>query len=220
MEDLELIKTKKLDLRKLYVELDQLTNERKRNKLLKNINALKYEHETEIMNYLELNDAKYKEILNENFDLLVNNNIIFKVTQEGGDPFSSYEKELIGGIHSNGYLYLTTNRTNNIFIPFQQHLYPISYKGLINYLGETNVSVSKTQFKIFGSRVPQKFEGSINTNGEISFETIDSFIETGGNSYVNNIIADPFSGDNLKRERFIDNKFELKNKITEFREQI
>lgn len=218
--NMDSIKIKEEQIQKLIVERDKISNERKRIKMLDQIKKLKFDQETEIMNYLEKKDDLFNKTLNANFDLLENDNIIFAVSKEGGNPFTFYETELQGNIHQNGYLYFETKKTNNFFNPFSSLLYPTKYSGIINYFGETNVIASEKNIKMFGSRVPQKFKGSIDSNGNINFKTIKSYFEFDGHFFVRKIIADPFSGDESKRITFIENRIALKNLITDFRKRI
>ncbi len=217
---MENIKIKEEQIQKLTIELNKISNGRKRIKMLDQIRNLKFDQETEIMNYLEKNDALFNKILNANFGLLENNNIIFAVSKEGGNPFTYYETELEGNIHQNGYLYFETKKTNNFFNPFSSLLYPTKYSGIINYLGQTKVIASEKNIKLFGSRVPQKFKGSIDSNGNINFETIKSYFELDGHVFVRKIIADPFSGNESKRIKFIENRIELKKMTANYKTMI
>ena len=200
--------------------LEGCTTDRDRKKRTRELKQLEYDQETAVMEYLEANDAVYRKALNDNFDLLVNEDIDFVVTRESGDPFSSYAKELSGDIHDNGFLYFTTRRTNFVISSIQSGFYPLSYSGLINYLGESSVLVEKKGYKFLGSRVPQKYKGSIDNLGNVHLKTVESYWESGGSYYVNNVMADPFSGDEAKRRLFLENRTELKRKISEFRLQL
>jgi len=216
MNELDDIKENEDRILKLSQDLPVIKSSWKKKQSEKKINALEFGQETAIMNYLEKDDEAYRKKLNENFDLLINDNIEFIVTQESGNPFSSYSKELYGEISSNGCLYFETRKTNFVYASFQAGFFPLSYVGLINYFGETSVIVEKKGFKFFGSRVPTRYKGSIDEDGNVYFKTSESYWEGGGYYFVNHIIADPFS-DQLKREKFIENRIDLKGRIQLFR---
>ena len=78
----------------------------------------------------------------------------------------------------------------------------------------------KKKFKLFGSRVPQRYKGSIDEAGNVNFETTETYFEWDGHDYVNSIVADPFSGNSGKREKFIENRTALKNQIKLFRKKV
>jgi len=220
MGDFDEIKLKEEMILKLTQEMEKSLRERKRKNIFAKIKQIEFEQETLIMNYLEKNDESYIKLVNENFDLIINDDIDFVVTNEGSSPFVSYAKELYGEIHGNGFLYFTTKKTNFINASFQSNIYPLSYSGLINYFGETDVFALKKKFIFFGSRVPQRYKGSIDEDGNVNFETTETFFEWDGHDFVNSIIADPFSGKTGKREKFIENRIELKNQIKLFRKKI
>ena len=219
MNELDDIKEKEDGILRLSQDLSGIKVSWKKKQSEKKIKSMEFDLETSIMNYLEKDDESYRKKLNENFDLLINDNIEFVVTQESGNPFSSYSKELYGEIHSNGCLYFETQKTNFVYASFQAGFFPMSYVGLINYFGETSVIVERKGFKFFGSRVPTRYKGSIDQNGNIYFKTTESYWEGGGYYFVNHIIADPFSNQ-IKREKFIENRIDLKSRIQLFRRKI
>jgi hypothetical protein len=88
---------------------------------------------------------------------------------------------------------------------------------VVNYLGEADLRITKKGYKFFGSRVPQKYIGSIDTQGNVQMKTTETYWETNGSIYVNKIIGDFFSGNSTKRIKFLDNKEKLKMKISDFR---
>jgi hypothetical protein len=191
----------------------------KRNNIQKKINSLKYEQDLLIKSFLENTNEEYKEKTQLNLNLLANDNILFIVTKESMHPLSNYKTEMLGEIHANGYLYYNAIKTFSLFnlYPFE---YPYHFNGVINYLGETNIKVKKTNFKLNGTRMPQKFRGGIDLNGKIEFKTIESYFDFKANSYVSKIIADPFSGDENKREKFISNRADLIKIINEFKAKL
>ncbi len=217
---MDLIILKEHEIQKLTESINFSKSKSNREKILNQIHTLKFEQETYIMEYLETTNEEFIEKLNLNFDLLENDNIIFAVSQEGGNPISYYETELKGEIHANGFLYFTTTKTNSLFNPFSSHAYPTHFSGVINYFGETQVRAIKKDFKLFGSRVPQKFKGAIDKNGNVDFKSLKSYFELDGHTYVRKIIADPFSGNESKRETFISNRIELKRIISDFKLKI
>jgi len=192
-----------------------------KDKFIKQLKKLEFDQVTAVMNFLETNNKTYYKLIQENFDLLINDKIEFNVTKEKtGYMWKSHAKRFIGQVNENGYFYCNTTETDFVFLDFQRGFYPLSYKGLINYLGEADVYIDKKGYKFIGSRVPQKFVGSIDEYGNVYFETKVSYFETFGDTYVNNIVADFFSGECIKRKRFLDNKFQLKQLIEAFRKEL
>ena len=191
----------------------------KRNNIQKKINLLKSEQDLLIKSFLENTNEEYKEKTQLNLNLLANDNILFIVTKESMHPLSNYKTELIGEIHANGYLYYNVIKTFSLLnlYPFE---YPSHYKGVINNLGESNIKIHKTNFKLNGTRMPQKFKGGIDLNGKIEFNTIESYFDFQAKSYVSKIIADPFSGDEIKREKFISNRADLIKMTNEIKSKL
>jgi hypothetical protein len=215
----DIIKQEEIILR-LNQDINSYVSNRKKNKVLEQINKLDFDQDTAVKNYLETGDDSYSKLINENFDLLINDSIEFVVTEENGSPLTSYAKILYGEIHNNGFLYFTTKETNIVVASFQAGFYPLSYLGIINYFGESNVRIEKKGYQFFGGRVPERFKGSIDRNGNILFNTTESYWESGGYYFVSHILADPFSKDEIKREKFLKNRIELKNRIKLFREKL
>ena len=112
--------------------------------------------------------------------------------------------------------YCHTTETDFTWVNF----YPLSYVGLINYFGEAEIYMDKKRYNLFGSKIPKKFIGSINTKGGLSLEATESFEESPGKIYVNNIAADLFSRDLEKRKKFLNNKSQLKKRINDYRNNL
>jgi hypothetical protein len=194
------------DIAKYDLEIKNTRSESKKDKIHRHRNNANYEIETLLMNFLEANNKDFQNLMNLNFDLLINDRIIFKVTAESGSIIPAYCSELEGKIHQNGYLYLTTKKASITIL----NAYPKSFSGLVNYFGETGIIANKKNYKFFGSRVPESFIGSIDYNGEIQLKTVKSFFDVQNICYIKKIIADPFSGDNTKRAEFLRNRKSMK----------
>lgn len=220
MIDFSNIRYREKKIRSLLSELGQVEKRRQKKKLEINLFKIQAFQDREVRMFLEQNNKNYQSLAFENFNLLKGDNIEFKVTGESGNPFSSYSIELSGSIHENGYLYYTTSKTNFLYSIIQACTYPKNYRGIINYLGESKASIVERGHLIFGGRVPQSFRGFIDSNGNIGFNTVESYWESGGHYFINTIISDPFKGDNNKRTRFNLNRSELKNMVKIFRENI
>jgi hypothetical protein len=177
---------------------------------------LESEQETELMKELPKLDEILGKLIQENSQLISNTQIDFAVAKESMSTHSAYAKHLVGNIHANGYLYLETENTNF----FNTTAFPVLYSGLINALGDSTAFAAKTDYRILGSRVPQRFIGDISLEGEMEFKTTDSFWEMDGNIFVSRIIADPFKGDGNKTELFLENREQIKERISEVREDL
>ena len=149
------IKQKEELILKLTQEMEKSLREGNRKNLLAKIKQAEFDLETLIMNYLEKNDETYIKLFNENFDLLINDNIDLVVTSEGASPFVSYAKELYGEIHSNGFLYFTTKKTNLITQPFKQNFTPLIIFDLSIIFVETTVLLLKKSLNLSEARFPQ-----------------------------------------------------------------
>jgi hypothetical protein len=207
-------------IRELTLQLTTTNNNFLHRKIQRKINKLSYDQETNIMNYLEQTDKAFIALLNQNFDLLQNNHVVFNVSIENNNFLYSYETELEGSIHDNGYIYYLTKKTNNFLKPFASLQYPQVYSGVINYLGESVVTVVEKKFCAFFARVPEKFIGSIDENGNVNFSPVTSFLDIDGHGYVEQIIGDPFSGNETKRNQFISNKTSLHKIISDFKQNL
>lgn len=219
MSILDEIKKNKADIFEIQNRIE-LSSARSAKKLLSRLKELEFNQETAIMNYLEKNNPSYEQLVQENFDLLINDNIDFVVMSEQMGFWSSHAVEMKGSVHNNGYFYGRTTETDASLFKITNNFYPLGYTGLINYMGESEFQISKKKYTFFGSRVPQKYKGSIDYNGNVRLETIDTFFELNGSVFVSSIIADLFSGNSEKRARFLNNKSELYDKINDFKGDI
>lgn len=201
------------EIAKYDLEIKNTRKEAKRTKIQSLRNNAVFEIETLLMTFLESNNSDFQKLMNRNFDLLINNQIVFKVTAESGGMFSAYGCKLAGKIQDNGFLHMTTEKTNMSITK----AYPKSFIGLSNYFGETGIIADKKSYKIIGTRVPESFIGSIDYSGEIRLKTIESYFQIRKSYYIKKIIADPFSGDDTKRAEFLKNRNAMKKIIEETR---
>lgn len=172
-----------------------------------------------IVNHLCNENLDFKKLVDANRELLANDNIVFKVTSEGSSPWTYMTKNFEGRIHSNGYLYLNAKSNAIEFLEVLSHFYPSKYMGSMNPLGWAEASAASTDFQIIGGRVPEKFLGEIGLDGKLTFKTVESWFEIDGHIHVNRIIADPFKGDNFKRQQFLKNRSEIRGIITDWKKQ-
>ena len=170
-----------------------------------------------LMKHLAEKDLSFKIRIEENFKLISNNDIKFKVTDEGSSPWTYMTKTFTGRIHSNGYLYLTAKSNAIEFLEILSHFYPSKYTGTLNAMGLVHVKAAGQNFQIFGGRVPSAFIGNITSTGEIRFDTEESWFEIDGHVHVNKIIADPFKGDSQKRRKFLENRAEIRKAMNEWK---
>jgi len=217
MISLDTLKRNEEDVIKLRASIESNNGKQVIEKLRNQLRVCNYNQETAVMNYLEAQDQLYNSLAQENFDLLVNDHIEFVVTKEDWGLFKSHATKLNGSVHDNGFFYAQTTKTDLAIFNFQKGFYPLGYEGLVNYFGETDLIITKKGWRFFGSKVPQKYIGSIDSKGNILMKTTETYWETDGTIYVNRIIGDYFSGNGVKRSRFLDNMEKLKSKIVEFR---
>jgi hypothetical protein len=216
----EEIKKNEIQILDIRNRIESENSNRMKNKLGIELKKLEYNQETSIMNYLEESNRSYELIVQENFDLLINDKIEFVVMSEQNGMFASHAVEMNGSVHNNGFFYGYTSETDASMFKITKHFFPSSYTGTINYLGESELRVSQKKFKFFGSRVPQKYRGSIDYYGNLTMDTIDTFFELDGDIFVTSIIADLFSGNSEKRDKFLNNRNLLYNIIQDLRNEI
>lgn len=210
------IQKKELELRQLQQIILSATNLKAKEEITKMIKQLDFDQETAIMNVLEKTDKSYDSIVQENFDLLMNDGIEFNVIREEVEIFNSHAIKLDGKILDDEFFYCHTNEIDSSIINF----YPFSYVGLINYFGEADIYMDKKKYTFFNDRVPRRFIGSINANGGLSLDATESFWGNSKKMYVNKVSADLFSGDSKKRKKFLKNKLDLKKRIIGFRDNL
>jgi hypothetical protein len=176
--------------------------------------------EIQVMLYLEENDKEYQALTNKSFDLMSNNKVEFKVWEEDGGMFTSHATKMSGSIHDNGFVYTDTTKTNFDPTSFENGMFPLEYRGVINYLGETELNISKTGYELIGGRMPQNFKGTIDENGNLRIITDQIEWQITGHFYIAKMIGDIFIGEHEKRDEFLENVNLIKTKIKEQREKI
>lgn len=216
----EEIKKNEIQILDIRNKIESENSNRIKNKFVGKLKKLEYNQETSIMNYLEESNRSYELIAQENFDLLINDNIEFVVMSEQNAMFASHAVEMKGSVHNNGFFYGYTSETDAFMFKITKHFYPLSYTGIINYMGESELQISKKKYTFIGSKVPKKYRGSIDYYGNLTMDTIDTFFELDGSIFVTSIIADLFSGNVEKRDKFLNNKNLLQNEINDFRNEI
>lgn len=205
-----------LELRQLQQTILGLSNLKDKEEMAKKVRQLDFDQETAVMNLLEKTDKLYDSIVQENFDVLINDRIEFNATQEEIGVSKSHAIKFDGKVNDDGLFHCHTTETDFVLLNF----YPLSYVGLINYFGEADIYMDRKKYSLFESKIPKKFLGSINTKGGLSLEATESFEERPGKIYVNNMVADLFSGNLEKREKFLSNKSHLKKIINDYRNDL
>jgi len=205
-----------LALRNLQLTISSLPSGKGKEEMIKKAKQLDYDQETAVMNLLEKTDKIYDSLVQENFDLLINDKIEFDVVKEETEIVKAHAIKFDGKLHDDGLFYCHATETNFAFLNF----YPLSYVGLINYFGEADIYIDEKKNQFFTGKTPQKFVGSINTNGGLFLKAIESFEEGSRKIYVNHVVADLFSGDLGKRDKFLKNKSNLKNIISDYRNNL
>lgn len=230
MDPMEQLKLGKVALLKKREELAIIEKRRWRKrkisrlkKEIKTLNRLQFDAAFEIVSH---QNPRLKELAKANYELFQNSQIQFKVTKSDTTYFSSYTKELKGSIHNNGFIYCKSTKTSwELLDKFQHYLayvnfgvYPRQFNGGINYLGEIHLEVTKYGYTYFGSRVPRAFSGEIDKLGNVIISLIENDWEPNGDHYFSRLIADPFKGNETKRQQFIRNKDVIINEVSRCRE--
>ncbi len=205
-----------LELRRLKMAISSLNNVKEKEEIIKSAKQLDYDQETAVMNLLEKTDKIYDSLVQENFDLLINNEIEFDVIKEETKTFKTHAIKFDGKVHDDGLFYCHTTETNFTFLNF----YPLSYVGLINYFGEADIYIDEKESQFFTSKTPQKFVGSINTKGGLFLKATESSSEVSGKIYVNTFTADLFSGDFVKRDQFLKNNSKIRKMLSDYRNNL
>lgn len=188
-----------------------------RKRLLKKLKKQSSRLDDLLLTHLSEKDPEFSSWVQENMNLLSTSGIKFKVTDEGGSPWTYMTKSFRGKIHGNGYLYFKAKNTAFEVVEILSHYYPSKYIGRINALGDVVVVAAGKAFSIIGSRVPSAFIGAINPKGGISFEVTDSWFEIDGHVHVNKIIADPFKGKSSSRRAFLQNRSQIRRAIQDWK---
>lgn len=216
-EDLRKYELKILD-DKISLKNSYESQEIKRLKTL--IKKEDFEQDSYVMAFLEKTDDNFRSLIHENISLLVNENIVFEVIREADLLFASHPVHFNGDISEQGFLSYKTTQNDTAYFFFQKGRFPISYKGLVNYLGETELWADKRIFSLFRPRIPVKYKGVIDPKGNISIQVSETRPHGKKNLSVAKITADVFAGDELKRSSFLANRSKMKSMISFFREEL
>lgn len=217
---IEDIKIREREIQHLHASLESTSQGRMHKKIIARLSQLIQLQDKIVMQYLESNNSSYSLLMQENFDLLTNNEITFAVTQEDWSPFRAYATALHGEIHENGYFYGKTTRTAWNILNLNGRSYPMGYSGKVNYLGEGEMKITERAYSFIGNRIPQKYVGSIDRQGNIQMKTVDTYWQHDNQTYMTNFVGDFFTGDSAKRKLFLDNKNKMLQHISEFRKSM
>lgn len=169
-----------------------------------------------IFNVLEQKNQLFIELWNRNLDLLEGEKIQFKVVEVGEEYFKSFTKMLFGHISKMGELNFKSKKGGMEFPKFQERRYPIQYKGQIDAIGRSEISIKKKRFNLTGLTYPVSYVGSITKNGEIKMELEKTRIKFFGTQSILKMQCRPFFGTPEKRDEFIKNREEMLGLASEF----
>jgi hypothetical protein len=175
------------------------------------IRQLDFNQETAAMNVLEKTDRNYDRLVQENFDLLINDQIEFNVIQDL-TPKNGHAIKLDGSTDSEGMFHARAAEVYKPLIKF----YPLTYVGLVNYLGEADLFLDQKKTNVF-NKCPQKFRGVINSKGGIFLEAIGETVRQ-PKIFASHLVGDLFSDDRVKKERFLENRNAIKAMIVSYRQ--
>ncbi len=201
------------EIQRLFVELQKTKRKRLKQKLG---SAL----EEAVVNELREKDPEFDALILQNNELLINKSIRLKVYEEGSSAFGTNAKRLEGRTHNNGHIYLQTTKQMNPFMPFATSFFPSRFSGNVKWNGTIQLDATETEFRMFGSRVPQLFEGRIDNNGKIEIRMVDSDFDLFGHHLINKMICDPFNKNAQKRKRYLSNLFKLEKKYDDYIEKL
>ena len=121
-----------------------------------------------LFDLLELDDPEFTTLWNRNLDLLKAQDLIFSVSSTGGNLLNGHPSILTGRINKIGTIVLKPPRYSSSFL--SKKFYPKSYVGSINATGQLYLKSGSTGINFFGSSLPTKFVGYIESNGEIQMQ--------------------------------------------------
>lgn len=159
-------------------------------------------------------------LANQNAELLCGKNILFKVTRDHGSSYATYTQGLRGSIHKNGFLYLANNTNVSLLNIFSQYFRYSNFRGQMHPLGLMQVKGCDTRLSLVGDRVPVKMRGQIHGDGRVNLHTTESYWESHGGYFIKNVMADPFKGDEQKRERFLHNRQKMNEALAQLRRDL
>jgi hypothetical protein len=159
-----------------------------------------------VASYLADNDESYKRLVIENYRLLQQNHVHFKVYSTTLDLYSSYATKFSGKIHANGHAYCYTTEGNNPLNPIGNMLYPSRLEGHIDYFGNIRLNTASTEISMIAT-LPSAFEGTIDSNGRVVLRVVsrDTDILSGGMAMMNKLIANIFGTNDANRNAFASN---------------
>ncbi|PKQ63816.1 hypothetical protein BZG02_07265 [Labilibaculum filiforme] len=171
---------------------------------------------------LEANNPEFRQIANENYELLKNLNFQLKTRTLAGSVFGYYSSELQGNINQNGVVYCRTKKSNfpiiNLFASFE---FTSLYKGEVDCLGNIILRTAKLD-GAFIKTIPSTFTGTIQKNGkDILVETnvCDNDFTLGGKIIIYEIVGNPFGKQNDKKDLFFSNKKKLEHILLQYRKE-
>jgi hypothetical protein len=204
------------DLRKVEKELKELhqlmlnSSSYAAQALQAKVEQLEFNQETTVMNVLEKTDRQYDLLVQENFDLLINDRIEFNVIQE----INSENGHAIKLDCSTDHEGLFHARATEVYKPLINFC-PLTFVGLVNYLGEADLFLDQKKIAWY-NRCPKKFKGTINAKGGIYLEAIGEPVQQ-PKKFATHFVGDLFSDDRLKKEKFLKNRSAIKAMIGDFR---
>ncbi len=194
-----------------------------RSSLERRLNLLNKSLDYLVAELLNTEDYRFSELQEEAQNLLTSSRIPFKITRMGGHPKQFVTTKVFeGAISKKGYLYLRATQNNPEFNTKLYSSKPFQYEGNIDYLGSTfvqlkhNVAISS----LSGVGVLDKFEGSISSSGEISFDMSGSAKDIDQRQFYDfpsKLIADPFTGNEEKRRKYLETRKQLREAIRNWR---
>lgn len=168
---------------------------------------------SKVVNELRKSDPEFCLLIEKNRELLQNNKLKITVYKEGRNILGTHALSLKGTIKANGFGYLSALKTESFLLPFSKSLYPVRIEGEIDELGNISLKVTKRKFQFLGGRVPKEFLGQVEVDGKITAELVSSEFEFYGDSFMSNLIFDPFNGNEESRLEYLSNLKKLNLKI-------
>jgi hypothetical protein len=129
--------------------------------------------------------------------------------------FGQVTLSMSGEIRDNGYIYLDSKHEPLLF----RLIFGVKSKfaGHVNAIGMISLT-ALNHYSCFYS--PPYFIGSISSDGKVRLEAKKAQSLLGKNEWIEGFIADPFSGDEVKRSTFLKNKALMEKAILAFRNDL
>lgn len=184
-------------------------------RLRRNIKMLSGHIRKEVLEHLCSTSEEFRMLAEINCALINNSEITWSIQWGQRGVFGQVNLSMIGEIHDNGYIYLDSEQEPlyfRLFFGVKSKFY-----GHVNALGMMSLQALDGNS---WSTCPSYFYGGINSDGKVRIEAKEARGLISKNEWIEGFIADPFSGDEVKRRTFLKNKALMEKAILAFRNDL